>query len=227
MKTSKYVYLIECGEMFYKIGVANSVRKRMSGIKTGNPFPISLITKSSIENAHEVEQAIHKKLEKRKVSGEWFKMSPAEVIEICVLLHSRKRREKLTKGKRILDFGEVRLRDNNHKLWRIEREEIYSDKSLPVEVVNVKSKEEFEPKSVITSEKISDEVLILKAEELVRRHNKASTTFIQRMLRIGYVRAASIMEKLEEKGIVTPQTGYMRTRKPIKEVVELPQDFIK
>jgi len=227
MKSSNYVYLIECGEMFYKIGIATSVRKRLSGIKTGNPFPISLITKSKIKNAHEIEQTIHKKLKKRKVTGEWFKLSPAEVIEICVLLHSKKRREKLINGKNILDFGDVRLRDSQHKLWRIEREELYSEKAEPVEIVKVKNSEKTMETLRVTSAYISDEVLTIKAEELIKKHGNASTSFLQRMLRIGYVRAASIMDKLEEKGVVTQQKGNMRTREVIRETVELPQEYKK
>lgn len=52
-----------------------------------------------------------------------------------------------------------------------------------------------------------DEELIQQAIEIIRRDRRASTSHIQRRLRIGYNRAAIIMEALEERGIVGPQVG--------------------
>jgi S-DNA-T family DNA segregation ATPase FtsK/SpoIIIE len=39
---------------------------------------------------------------------------------------------------------------------------------------------------------------------VVLRHKKASTSYIQRRLQIGYNRAASLMERMEKEGIVGP-----------------------
>ena len=49
-----------------------------------------------------------------------------------------------------------------------------------------------------------EEDLLEEALEIVRRDRKCSTSYIQRKLSIGYNRAAKIVEKLEEKGIVSP-----------------------
>jgi len=38
-------------------------------------------------------------------------------------------------------------------------------------------------------------------------HRRASTSMLQRRLRIGYNRAARIMELMEEKGVVGPENG--------------------
>lgn len=46
-----------------------------------------------------------------------------------------------------------------------------------------------------------------EAKELVQRGGKASTSLIQRHLRIGYNRAARIIDELEAEGIVGPQDG--------------------
>ena len=46
--------------------------------------------------------------------------------------------------------------------------------------------------------------LIDKAIEIIRKDRKCSTSYIQRKLSIGYNRAAKIVEKMEEKGFVTP-----------------------
>jgi DNA segregation ATPase FtsK/SpoIIIE-like protein len=51
-----------------------------------------------------------------------------------------------------------------------------------------------------------------KAIELVRAEGRASTTLLQRRLRIGYARAARIIEALEEEGIVGPDQGGSRGR---------------
>ena len=42
-----------------------------------------------------------------------------------------------------------------------------------------------------------------KAVEIVIKQQKVSTSFIQRYLQIGYNRAARIVEKMEEDGIIT------------------------
>ena len=43
-----------------------------------------------------------------------------------------------------------------------------------------------------------------QAVALVLRDKKASTSYIQRRLQIGYNRAASLMERMENEGIVGP-----------------------
>jgi S-DNA-T family DNA segregation ATPase FtsK/SpoIIIE len=44
--------------------------------------------------------------------------------------------------------------------------------------------------------------LYQQAVGIVKRDRKASTSYIQRRLQIGYNRAATIMERMEEEGIV-------------------------
>ena len=41
-----------------------------------------------------------------------------------------------------------------------------------------------------------------RAKALAEEHNRISTSMLQRRLRIGYPRAARIMDRLEEEGIV-------------------------
>ncbi|PCI91449.1 hypothetical protein COB11_08410 [Candidatus Aerophobetes bacterium] len=47
---------------------------------------------------------------------------------------------------------------------------------------------------------------------IVLTSRNASTTFLQRKLKIGYARAASLMDELEERGVIGPQDGS-RARK--------------
>jgi S-DNA-T family DNA segregation ATPase FtsK/SpoIIIE len=50
----------------------------------------------------------------------------------------------------------------------------------------------------------SGDELYDEAVALVAREGKASTSFIQRHLQIGYNRAARIIEQMEKEGVVTP-----------------------
>ena len=49
--------------------------------------------------------------------------------------------------------------------------------------------------------------LVERAIECIVRENVASTTFLQRRLKLGYARAARIMDELEEMGVVGPADG--------------------
>jgi DNA segregation ATPase FtsK/SpoIIIE-like protein len=53
----------------------------------------------------------------------------------------------------------------------------------------------------------ADEELIQRAIGVIQKDGKASISYIQRSLRIGYNRAATIVDTLEERGIVGPQIG--------------------
>ncbi len=52
-----------------------------------------------------------------------------------------------------------------------------------------------------------DEELVEQCIEVIRQTNRASVSVLQRRLRIGYTRAARIMDLLEERGIVGPNKG--------------------
>ena len=52
-----------------------------------------------------------------------------------------------------------------------------------------------------------DEALYNQALDVLKSSKRASTSMLQRRLRIGYNRAARIMEIMEEKGIVGPENG--------------------
>jgi S-DNA-T family DNA segregation ATPase FtsK/SpoIIIE len=52
-----------------------------------------------------------------------------------------------------------------------------------------------------------DEELIEQCIEVIRSEQKASVSLLQRRLRLGYGRAARIMDELENRGIVGPSKG--------------------
>lgn len=53
----------------------------------------------------------------------------------------------------------------------------------------------------------SKDNLFQQAENLVMQAGNASTTFLQRKLKIGYARAASLMDQLQEEGVISPSEG--------------------
>jgi S-DNA-T family DNA segregation ATPase FtsK/SpoIIIE len=76
-----------------------------------------------------------------------------------------------------------------------------------------------EPASTLRSEKLleesyqdEDEGLIEQAISLVRGSGRASASLLQRRLRIGYPRAARLLDQLEEAGVVGPSQGGGRER---------------
>ncbi|MCB9808767.1 DNA translocase FtsK, partial [Candidatus Nomurabacteria bacterium] len=49
--------------------------------------------------------------------------------------------------------------------------------------------------------------LLPEARQIVVEAGKASTSYLQRKLRVGYSRAASLMDELEERGVIGPANG--------------------
>jgi len=52
-----------------------------------------------------------------------------------------------------------------------------------------------------------DEDLIQRCIEVIRVGQKASVSLMQRRLKLGYTRAARIMDELEDRGLVGPSRG--------------------
>ena len=61
-------------------------------------------------------------------------------------------------------------------------------------------------------EENEDEDLIDKATSIVRQSQRASASLLQRRLRIGYPRAARLLDQLEEQGVVGPSLGGGKER---------------
>jgi len=67
----------------------------------------------------------------------------------------------------------------------------------------------------------SRDTLLEQAYQIVVQTKTASTTYLQRKLKIGYARAASLMDELEDKGIIGPPDGS----RPRKVLVSEPDLF--
>jgi S-DNA-T family DNA segregation ATPase FtsK/SpoIIIE len=63
-----------------------------------------------------------------------------------------------------------------------------------------------EAKAELEQEGATDD-MFERAKELAYEHNRISTSLLQRRLRIGYPRAARLMDMLEEQGVVGTAEG--------------------
>lgn len=91
-----------------------------------------------------------------------------------------------------------------HKIvefWKKENEKIPEFERQTI------SLEDLEEKMVILEEESDDSELFKQAVQIVVETGKASTSLLQRKLKIGYARAARLLDLMEEKGIVGPQEG--------------------
>ncbi|WP_322883818.1 DNA translocase FtsK [Microvirga lotononidis] len=81
-------------------------------------------------------------------------------------------------------------------------------KPVYLEAVTAEDDEEQEPEEIPVFDEsemgLGSGELFDQAVSIVLRHKKASTSYIQRRLQIGYNRAASLMERMEKEGIVGP-----------------------
>jgi DNA segregation ATPase FtsK/SpoIIIE-like protein len=65
-----------------------------------------------------------------------------------------------------------------------------------------------------------DDDLYERAVEVARGHNRISTSLLQRRLRIGYPRAARLIEILEERGVIGPSDGAKSREVLLREETE-------
>jgi S-DNA-T family DNA segregation ATPase FtsK/SpoIIIE len=70
---------------------------------------------------------------------------------------------------------------------------------------------------IARAQEAAEDNLLEKAIEIVRSTNRASVSLLQRRLRIGYSRAARLIDLLEERGIVGPDPGGGRARQVLQQ----------
>lgn len=73
---------------------------------------------------------------------------------------------------------------------------------------------------IVNEEEDEDESLIEQGIEVIRQSQRASASLLQRRLKVGYPRAARLLDSLEEMGVVGPSLGGGRER----DVLIAPED---
>ncbi len=81
--------------------------------------------------------------------------------------------------------------------------------------------EETETTTIDFDEEDREDPLLIRALEIVVERKGASASYLQRRLKIGYNRAARLVEQMEEYGIIGPPNGS----KP-RELIGIPQEFL-
>jgi hypothetical protein len=223
----KYVYLLREGEGHYKIGVATNVKKRLSGIQTSHHGKVEVVTSKLVRNPYEVEGFIHESLKPlRGIGGtEWFTLDPEAALDIAVMINNNPDIDRKE---------DIEIADILHRLLK-EKKQFNEKLNFIINAYQKDYKKHFEPKQQLDdsdepksiesfSTKISkedeDKELFWKAEIVVSQAGKASTSLLQRKLRIGYGRAARLIEQLEEQGIIGPMDGS-RPRIVLKQASEV------
>ena len=84
---------------------------------------------------------------------------------------------------------------------------------LPEEVVQQAMWEEMD---VAQAQANQEDELLPRAIAIVREQKRASISMLQRQLRIGYSRAARLIDTLEQQGIIGPDPGSSRTREVLE-----------
>jgi len=81
-KLGLYIIYTDESPNLYKIGITKNIDKRIKQFETGNPFEFKLFDFFVAENCRELENMIHKKLEKNKYRKEWFLLNTEELKDI-------------------------------------------------------------------------------------------------------------------------------------------------
>jgi DNA segregation ATPase FtsK/SpoIIIE-like protein len=220
----KYVYILKAGADHYKVGIAKSVIKRVESIQTGNAYKVYIVAVKLCMDAPSVEKSIHQKLASMSTSGgtEWFKLTTTDVIKACILLNT----EPEINIYKDAELNEL-IRSIDTSVSKLVAQ-ARSKSSSSVQVTNnvVAASVVDTPVPTPKRDREADDIQLYNdAIEMVTTENKASTSLLQRKLRIGYGRAARLIEELEEGGIVGPPDGS-RPRQIIYSTKDRPQDLV-
>ncbi|HNS50974.1 MAG TPA: DNA translocase FtsK [Anaerolineae bacterium] len=86
------------------------------------------------------------------------------------------------------------------------------DAQEPLRPEDVRQPSLWEEIDAAEAESVQEDTLLPQAIALVQQQRRASVSMLQRRLRIGYSRAAKLIDLMEQQGIVGPETGGSRPR---------------
>lgn len=82
-----YIYLLRAvtPDNHYKIGLSKDPVKRIESMGVKLPFPIEPLHQFPTNHRFKAEKNLHEKYADKRVNGEWFNLSDADVQEICAI----------------------------------------------------------------------------------------------------------------------------------------------
>ena len=101
-----------------------------------------------------------------------------------------------------------------------QQEASYSDDFMKLE----EEKEEVKEADIDTGKSNSDDELYDQIVDFVVKTQKASASLLQRKFKIGYNKAATMIDELEENGIIGPPTGNSKPREVLVQYSESQND---
>lgn len=209
------VYMMKASHDLYKVGIAEDVHKRLKGLQTSNGSKVHLITHARCGEASGLERNIHLMLAEYRQPGgrEWFKLTPEQAIKVCIYIqqHAQPYYEENEIKDLLGDYADVHeafvnaqkdLDNITEKMGqRIQKAIGQLHKYKPAPKV-IKPKLEYKNFPKVD--------LLKNALDVIKKEQAASTSLLQRHLRIGYGRASRLMDELERKGFVGPADGARR-----------------
>ncbi len=223
----RYVYLVRAGNNQYKIGVSRNVKKRVAALQTSNINLVEVVTAKRTSADSEYEKRLHRKVREFSGTGgkEWFHLTADQAIEIAIEINTAPDVDVAEDIIQDLKKEMTKIVDTYEQKIALEFQQIEAAKRALYEA----NQPEPQPHTILRQTKfetISREQLTLqrvkqqqeqeedeyaRAVQTIREHGHASTSFLQRKLRIGYGKAARLIERMEIEGIISPLDGIHRT----------------
>ena len=84
---SRFIYIVK-SDKYYKIGLAKNTNNRLQSFQTSTPKKVKLIFEKEVEDYVRVEKDLHKKFKKKRIRGEWFKLSKTDLDSAIKFLNN-------------------------------------------------------------------------------------------------------------------------------------------
>lgn len=211
----KYVYMLKVGDKHYKVGVALNVQSRVKDLQTSNPNVIEVVTTKLVEETYKIEGSLHDYLVQMKADGgrEWFVLTPEQAIALAILINKQP----------AVDISQqITLRtilaEQTKRQVSLEQkvDTVYKKlRNIPLDKETIETVKKIQEDKDRPDERLDDDLLMQDALKVIHTEERASTSLLQRKLRIGYGRAARLIEELEEQGVIGAADGS-RAREVIK-----------
>lgn len=210
------IYFIKGENSFYKIGKANDVNSRLSGINTSSHQTYQIVISKLVENPLLVEAELHEKYKQYKIKSknEWFEFTPEIAIQVCIEISNNIKGIEIRSENKQLRSIESKI---DRLFLRIQKLKDFEELDLLTSLLSFNKEQKLkrflnQPKKALVIRQDNDENLIKSAKELISKTKIASASYLQTNLKIGYARASRLMQLLESDGSIASPSGYGRRK---------------